>query len=197
MREARVGRIVAASVHQGVADVLPSRLEYYEDWLKPMALRRGGVGLAAFSAVLSFLRHEGAYDEVMHVAGRHAAEWQYVGSSPTWRGLCRRLPQRLRVRVALGRVGALVASTVVGGDARASASRGPAGLVVRHSPFCVVREPAAQPLCRFYASAGTRFLELFDLALSLEMTQCAGVTRGPSCTLAAGPPAGRADGGAE
>ncbi len=83
MSEARIGRVLVASLHQAIADVLPMRLEFYENWLNSSGLREGTIGLAPLSAVLSFLRQEGpAYEEITRKAGVYAAEWT-VRSLPT------------------------------------------------------------------------------------------------------------------
>ena len=64
MTDAGVGRLLVASLHQGIQDVLPTRLDFYESWLNPAGLRDGRIGLAPMAAVLSFLRQEGEpYDE--------------------------------------------------------------------------------------------------------------------------------------
>jgi len=57
MREAGVGRVLVASLHQAIADLLPTRLSFYENWLNAEGLREGTIGLAPLYAVLSFLRH--------------------------------------------------------------------------------------------------------------------------------------------
>ena len=59
MSEARIGRVLVASLHQAIADLLPTRLEFYENWLNVAGLREGTIGLAPLTAVLSFLRTEG------------------------------------------------------------------------------------------------------------------------------------------
>ena len=59
MTEGGVGRLLVASLHQAIADLLPTRLEFYEGWLNPAGLRDGRIGLASVAAVLSFLRLEG------------------------------------------------------------------------------------------------------------------------------------------
>ena len=41
MSEPRIGRVLVASLHQAIADVLPSRLEFYENWLSNAGLREG------------------------------------------------------------------------------------------------------------------------------------------------------------
>ena len=35
MTDAGVGRLLVASLHQGIQDVLPTRLDFYESWLNP------------------------------------------------------------------------------------------------------------------------------------------------------------------
>ena len=76
MSEPRIGRVLVASLHQAIADLLPTRLEFYENWLNVSGLREGTIGLAPLSAVLSFLRTEGqAYDLITTRAGEYAADW--------------------------------------------------------------------------------------------------------------------------
>ena len=41
MREAGIGRVLVASLHQGIADILPTRLGFYENWLNAEGLREG------------------------------------------------------------------------------------------------------------------------------------------------------------
>ena len=81
MVDAGIGRLLIASLHQGIADVLPARLPFYENWLTPPGLRDGKFGLAPLHAVLSFLRLEGQgpYEQTMRQAGRHTADWAYLG----------------------------------------------------------------------------------------------------------------------
>ena len=59
MSEPRIGRVLVASLHQAIGDLLPNRLEFYENWLNVSGLRQGTIGLAPLFAVLSFLRTEG------------------------------------------------------------------------------------------------------------------------------------------
>src|SRR5918996_2125856 len=74
MREARIGRVLVASLHQAIADLLPTRLEFYENWISTVGLREGTIGLAPLTAVLSFLRTEGhAYGLITQRAGEYAA----------------------------------------------------------------------------------------------------------------------------
>jgi hypothetical protein len=53
MTETGIGRLLVASLHQGVTDVLPTRVEFYEAWLNPANLRAGRIGLAPLAAVLA------------------------------------------------------------------------------------------------------------------------------------------------
>src|SRR5512136_3008383 len=118
MREAGIGRVLAASLHQGIADLLPSRLEFYENWLNPEGLRQGSIGLAPLLAVLSFLRREGAlYDRVMAHAGTCAADWLLASRRRLLGPLARRLPARLRTRLALGTARRLIRSCYQGNRA--------------------------------------------------------------------------------
>jgi hypothetical protein len=74
--EPGIGRLLVASLHQSIAEMLPERLEFYEEWLKPSELRDGKMSRAPFGAVLSFRRREGpAYDTITTRAGEYAAEW--------------------------------------------------------------------------------------------------------------------------
>src|SRR4029450_10016450 len=76
MKDARIGRVLVASLHQGIADILPNRLSFYENWLDARGLRLGTIGVAPLTAVLSFLRQEGdAYGMITRRAGEYAAEW--------------------------------------------------------------------------------------------------------------------------
>src|SRR5258706_16349495 len=86
MRDAGIGRVLVASLHQGIADILPMRLAFYEGWLNAEGLREGTIGLAPLYAVLSFLRQEedDAYRKITTLAGEYAAEWT-VESMPAMR----------------------------------------------------------------------------------------------------------------
>ena len=41
MTEPRIGRVLVASLHQAIADLLPTRLEFYENWLNASGAARG------------------------------------------------------------------------------------------------------------------------------------------------------------
>src|SRR5690349_20963441 len=97
MSEPRIGRFLVASLHQAIAELLPDRLEFYENWLSVSGLREGTIGLASLLAVLSFLRGEGdAYHDVVSRAGGHAAVWTVNGLPGLERRLMLTLPLRLR-----------------------------------------------------------------------------------------------------
>ena len=69
--EDRIGRVLPASLHQAIAELLPARLEFYESWLGSTELRRGSIGRAPVTAVLSFLRRDkDSYADVVTRAGR-------------------------------------------------------------------------------------------------------------------------------
>src|SRR3954447_7983430 len=103
MREAGIGRVLVASLHQAIADILPTRLTFYENWLNAEGLRDGTIGLAPLYAVLSFLRQEGeAYQMITTRAGEYAAEWTVQSMAPIRRALIRAAPDWLRARLLLG-----------------------------------------------------------------------------------------------
>src|ERR687891_2327431 len=102
MREAGIGRVLVASLHQGIADILPNRLGFYENWLNAEGLRDGTIGLAPLYAVLSFLRQEGeAYQMITSRAGEYAAEWTVESMPPFRRAMIKAAPAWLRSRILL------------------------------------------------------------------------------------------------
>src|SRR6185295_17895142 len=102
MTDARIGRVLVASLHQAIADLLPTRLEFYENWLNVAGLREGTIGLAPLTAVLSFLRTEGhAYTLITSRAGEYAAAWTFETVPALKVRLVRALPPALRARAAL------------------------------------------------------------------------------------------------
>ena len=183
MREAGIGRVLVASLHQGIADILPTRLGFYENWLNAEGLREGTIGLAPLSAVLSFLRQEGeAYHMITTRAGEYAAEWTVQSMPPVQRALIKATPVWLRGRLLLRLASRLVRSSYRGSRAVSRLRRGTANVNVRESIFCTVREPVPQPLCGFYASAFTRLLALFNMRARAEVVACRG-TGEPTCVL--------------
>jgi len=162
-----------ASLHQGIADLLPTRLEFYESWLNPSGLRDGRIGLAPLAAVLSFLRQEGdAYRMITTRAGEYAADWTVQSMPPMRRAMIKAAPAWLRRRLLLRLARQLVRDTYQGSRAIARLRKGMASIDVRASVFCSVREPVPQPLCGFYAAAFTRLMTLFDIGASTEVVAC-------------------------
>lgn len=175
MREAGIGRVLVASLHQGIAEILPTRLAFYENWLNADGLRDGTIGLAPLYAVLSFLRQEGeAYQTITTRAGEYAAEWTVESIPSLQRALIRAAPGWLRGRLLLGIGSRLVRSTYPGTRAVARLRRGTASVEVGSSLFCTVREPVTRPLCGFYAAAFTRVLSLFNVDARAEVITCRG-----------------------
>jgi bacteriochlorophyll 4-vinyl reductase len=183
MRDAGIGRVLVASLHQGIADILPTRLAFYENWLHAEGLREGTIGLAPLYAVLSFLRQEGkAYELITTRAGEYAAEWTVASMAPAQRALIKAAPAWLRARILVRLGRRLIRSSYAGSRAIARVRRGTARVDVRASIFCSVREPVDHPLCLFYPAAFTRLLLLFDLRTCAEVVACRG-TGEPSCVV--------------
>jgi len=182
--EPRIGRVLVASLHQAIADILPNRLEFYENWLSVAGLREGTIGLAPLSAVLSFLRGEGeAYNQITARAGEYAADWTVSGMSSFERRVIRALPLALRSRVALRTAGALVRTTYPGSRAIIRLRRGTASVDLRGSLFCEVREASVLPLCGFYAAAIRRVLYLFGLRAEAHVSECRAAGKRKGCML--------------
>src|SRR5262245_29098655 len=127
MVDAGVGRLLLASLHQGIADVIPVRLPFYENWLTPPGLSSGRkFGLAPLHAVLSFLRLEGepTYTQIMHRAGNHTGEWAFEELSAFRRTLVSRCPTPLRVRTALWLSRGMIRRTFRGSTSRVKVKKG-------------------------------------------------------------------------
>jgi hypothetical protein len=173
MSEPRIGRVLVASLHQAIADLLPTRLEFYENWLNTSGLRDGTIGLAPLSAVLSFLRTEGeAYSQITERAGEYAAAWTVASRPALERRLHLALPGPLRARAALKTARALVRTTYPGSRALTKVRRGTASIDLRGSLFCEVREASALPLCGFYTAAIARVLHLYALPSDGRVEEC-------------------------
>ena len=163
--DARIGRVLVASLHQAIADVLPNRLEFYENWLNAPGLREGTIGLAPLSAVLSFLRLEGeAYNRITTRAGEYAADWTVSSMSGA------RAPRHRRAADAAADARCACAPRerscgrpIPGSRVIVKVRRGTALVDLRGSLFCEVREASALPLCGFYAAAIARVLQHFAL----------------------------------
>jgi len=184
MSESRIGRVLVASLHQGIADLLPTRLEFYENWLNVAGLREGTIGLAPLTAVLSFLRSEGAaYQLITSRAGEYAASWTFENVPSFERRLVRSLPMPLRARAALRTARALVRATYPGSRAITRVRNGIVTIDLRGSLFCEVRETSIEPLCGFYAAAVARVLQLFDVAADARVNECRAAGGQKRCVL--------------
>lgn len=174
MVDAGIGRLLVASLHQGIADVAPARLPFYENWLTPPGLRAAKFGLAPLHAALSFLRLEGqaTYEQIMTRAGQYTADWGHAELSSLERGAVRRLPPAMRARLALYLSRRLVKETFRGSGASTRLRKGTGTIQIRASIFCDVRTTADWHMCVFYSAAVERFLQRFDLDSRVGTSQC-------------------------
>ncbi|HTK30074.1 MAG TPA: hypothetical protein VL309_11000 [Vicinamibacterales bacterium] len=193
MREPGIGRVLVASLHQAISDLLPTRLGFYENWLNAEGLREGTIGLAPLYAVLSFLRQEGdAYELITTRAGEYAADWTVETMPPMQRSMIRTSPEWIRARMILRLAGQLVHSTYQGSRAISRLRRGSGTVEVRASIFCTVREPVPRPLCGFYAAAVNRLMTIFELQARIGVSACRGTGESVcviSIAMAGAPPA--------
>ena len=152
MSEARIDRLLAAALHQAIADLLPDRLDFYESYLRPRGWREDAVNLGPVNAVLSFLRHEdGApYAAVMTRSAAYAATWWLARQPWPVRAGGPRLPTWLRLR----QVGTLAKrhfeSSYRGTKVRVRVNGRRLELEIRGSIFCNSREQAHEPHCGYY-----------------------------------------------
>jgi hypothetical protein len=186
MSDARIGRVLVASLHQAIAELLPSRIEFYETWLTSTGLREGSIGVGPLSAVLSFLRLEAgnAYGQTTSRAGEYAADWTVNALPALERRVLLALPLAWRARGAMRVAAALVRSTYPGSRAVVKLRGGAAVVDLRGSLFCEVREASALPLCGFYAAAFGRILSRFNLAADVQLHQCRAAGARQECQLA-------------
>jgi hypothetical protein len=187
MSEPRIGRLVVASLHQAIAETLPLRLDFYENWLKPLGLLQEGrhIGVASFAAALSFLRREephSLYDQVTRRAGDLAAQWTFDSLPWARRQWLALLPGRMRARAALRMARVVARAAYPGIKTRFMLNRGHGRLEVRGSIFCQVREPVASPLCGFYAGLVGRLLEEHGIEGGVRLVQCL-AAGGPACSM--------------
>jgi hypothetical protein len=183
MTEARVGRLLAACLHQAILDELPQRIDYYEEWLKADALR-DGVGLGPVTAVVGFLRTErdGGHDRVMARAGRLAADWT-IDSLPAVRvRVIRAMPRWVRARAAARATSAIVRDVLSTSRASARVRGSQVELKVTESLFCAVREPQTVPLCAFYSAVAARSFERFGITATDRIDRCRAVAGG-ACVI--------------
>src|SRR5262245_16044848 len=154
MNDAVVGRLLVASLHQAIADLLPTRLEFYESWLNPGGLREGRIGLAPLAAVLSFLRLEGEpYHLITARAGEYTAEWTVTDVSPFRKRIIHAAPPAVRKRLVVSLARFMVRSTYGATTVKVQWKQWHGAIDLGSSLFCEVRDPVDHPLCEFYAAA--------------------------------------------
>src|SRR5918999_2446957 len=185
MIDARIGRLLIASLHQGILENIPTRVEYYEHWLSPTGLREGRMGVAALNAALSFLRREGepTYHRIMTRAGQAAAEWTFVELSPTRRRMSSLRPTPWRTRAAFRVARAMVRRTYAETRLKTRLSGTSGSLRLRNSIFCSTREVSSGALCVYYAAAVERLLALHQIDAEVSISECRSGGR-PHCVLA-------------
>jgi hypothetical protein len=168
--------MLVASLHQGISDLMPTRLEFYENWLNPVGMRDGKIGLAPMAAVLSFLRQEGPpYTLVTQRAGQYAAQWTFDNLTPIERSLIRALPTMMRARMAMFLAKKVVRRSYTGSKAVSKLRRGQGTFLLRSSIFCTVREPFDWPLCVFYSAALSHLLALVGVSGEVRVEECQGI----------------------
>ena len=183
MIEAGIGRLLVASLHQGIADLLPTRLDFYEGWLNPAGLRDGKIGLAPLAAVLSFLRQEGkVYQLISARAGEYTAEWTVADMPAYQRAIVRAAPPKIRIHLVMRVARQMIRNTYSGSRAVVRWRQGKGAVDIRGSLFCEVRDRVEQPLCEFYASAIRRLMYLFSLDVEVGTEQCR-ATGGGHCLM--------------
>lgn len=173
MKDGGIGRVLVAALHQGIADLVPSRLEFYENWLTPIGLRDGTIGLAPLAAVLSFLRREeNLYRPVTERAGQYAARWILDEVGGLRRVALRSMPRAVRIRAAMAIGRDLVRTSYAGSRAVVRVSRRGAIVDVRSSIFCGVREASPIPLCGYYAAAFAEILAAAGVGADAVISEC-------------------------
>lgn len=171
--DAVVGRVLLASLHQAIAEVLPARLEFYEPWLAPSGPGEQTLGIESFAAMLAFLEQEGELtDAVFSNAGQHAAFRRFAELPTLTRAYLRVLPHQLRAEKVVRLVVEVLPSLYPGSRFDMTRRGGTVFINIDGSPFCGARGPADSPSCGFYAGAVTTFLRLFRLRGSLKVSRC-------------------------
>jgi hypothetical protein len=184
MIDVAVGRLLVASLHQGISDLLPNRLEFYESWLNTAGLRDGRIGLAPLAAVLSFLRQEGEpYRLVAARAGEYAAEWTEAALPAFQRRIIQRAPPGIRMRLVMRVIRRLVHETYGGSSTRVRWGGGRGTLDIEGSIFCGVRDRTDQPLCGFYESAVRKLIAGYGLSATVSTSECRATGGGSRCVL--------------
>ncbi|MGE0392273.1 MAG: hypothetical protein AB7I25_03295 [Vicinamibacterales bacterium] len=174
MIEAGIGRLLVASLHHAITEHLPTRVDFYEEWLSPRGLRDGRMGLAPLQAVLSFLRQEGeAYETVMRRAGELAADWWLAELPGIRRSSAGTGPLWLRGRLVAGLCADFVRQTFRDSAVTSSWSGGQGQVALGHSVFCDVRgHDSGRALCGFYVAAFGVVLPALGLPATVEASSC-------------------------
>ncbi len=180
MIDAGIGRLLIASLHQGIADVAPTRLDFYENWLSPTGMREGRMGLAPLGAVLSFLHREETPDDrrIPAAAGACAASWALADVSPFRLRAIGRLPLGWRTRATLGLARDMVCETITESTVKTRVRRGTAEIVIASPLFEYLREPAFVPMRRYYGALYGEVLRAGGLDADVEIDEV-----GPTCRL--------------
>lgn len=173
MHDAVVGRLLVASLHQAIAELLPTRLDFYEAWLNPGGLREGRIGLAPLAAVLSFLRLEGEpYHLITARAGEYTAEWSVADLSSLRKRIIQASPPAIRKRLVMNLASFMARSTYGATNVKVQWRQWQGAVDLRSSLFCEVREHVDHPLCEFYAAALRRLMHLFNLDVDVVTDRC-------------------------
>jgi predicted hydrocarbon binding protein len=177
MSEPKIGRLVVASLHQAIAEAIPLKLEFYENWLKPLGLLKEGrvIGAASFSAALSFLRREeprDTYHQIARRAGELAADWTFDELSWTRKRWLRLLPTRMRLRASLRLAREIARAAYPGSKIVFRLQRDGGHVEVRGSVFCQVRERVDRPLCGFYEGVIVKLMELTGVQAEVRLARC-------------------------
>ncbi len=167
-----VGRVLLASLHQAIGEVLPARLDFYEQWLRPPDHPDEALRIASFGAMLSALQHEDDSQHVIARAGQYAAIRSFEQLSALRRAYLRILPRRIRARKAVGLIVQILPALYA--DARIDVTRrgGTIFIGIEGSPFCTPTGRAERPSCHFYSNVVTTFLQLFKLSPAVRVSRC-------------------------
>lgn len=183
MSDVQPGRLLAVSLAEAIQEILPQRVDFYEHWLNGDRLRDRRDHLAAMSAVLGFLRTEGAaYHGVMTRAGHLSGQWVFETAAPWRRRAATASPQFVRARLAIGTLADLVTQVHATSRATRLIRRRQAEIGVSDSLFCAVRETSRAPLCDFYLAAAVELFRLCSVPVEGRTTECRAVSGG-QCRL--------------
>jgi hypothetical protein len=168
-----VGRVLRASLHQAIAEVLPARLTFYERWLTSASADLPDLGIASFLAMLSYLEQEGrGYNAISARAGHYAAIRSFRQLFVLKRAYLRVLPRRLRARKGVGLAIAMLPDLYPEIRVEMTRRRGTAFIGIDGSPFCDTRHATPRPTCGFFSSYLTTYLELLNLRPAVRVTRC-------------------------